>query len=174
MIITWQAGSQTAENLKNFSIISEWWKSINKKSVLWKQRLLPETGDIDWKPKRFDDTFVLAEADVRGISFYWKKTGSEDLSNITPAKLEFNPALQRLYLYPETQKTLIISVEIPGTARETIKMKNPSWFSEKISTDTENIPGYRLIIFDSANQIEVQIKMDEGSLNFLKNSICGL
>lgn len=136
--------------------------------------MTPETGEIDWSPQKFDDTFVLTEADVRGITFYWKKTGSEDESNITPSKLEFNPALQRLYLYSETQKDLIVSVEVPGVVPETIKMNNPSWFSEVIFNDAGNVVGYQLVILDDTNQTEVQIEMDEGGLNFLKNVVCDL
>lgn len=174
MILTWQAGDQTPENVKNFSTISEWWKSLSTKSVLWKQRVIPETGEIDWSPQKYDDTFGFTETDVRGITFYWKKADSEEESNITPSKVEFNPSLQRVYLYPEKQENLIVSVEIPGVERETITMKNPSWFSEKSLDEAGTVTGYKLIILDDANQIDVQIEMDEGNLNFLKNSVCAL
>ncbi len=174
MILTWKAGDQAPENVKNFSTISEWWKSLETRSVLWKQRMIPESGEIDWSPQKFDDTFDLAGADVRGITFYWKKTDSGDESNITPSKLEFNPGLQRLFLYPENQENLIVSVEIPGVVRETITIKNPSWFSETRIDDAGNMTGYQLVILDDANQTEIQIEMDEGNLNFLKNSVCNL
>ena len=87
----WQFGSQDPENAKNFSMITEWWKSLNTKSVLWKQRLIKEGGEIDWSPQKFDETFVVAGVDVRGITLYWKKSESEDVSDITPEKMEFHP-----------------------------------------------------------------------------------
>ncbi len=174
MMITWQQGSQAPENSGNFSTIAEWWKSLATKSVLWKQRMIPESGEVDWASQKFDDTFDFAEADVRGITFYWKKTAVADASNITPSRLEFNPSLQRLYFYPETQKELIISVEIPGTVRESLKVKNPSWFTEKVLDDAGNVTEYRLVILDDTNQAEVQIEMNQGNLDFLKNAVCDL
>ncbi len=69
MILTWKAGDQAPENVKNFSTISEWWKSLETRSVLWKQRMIPESGEIDWSPQKFDDTFDLAGADVRGVTY---------------------------------------------------------------------------------------------------------
>jgi hypothetical protein len=165
MIIAWEAQSQDPENAKNFEVIAEWWKSLNTKSVLWKQRLIPEEGEVDWSPQRFDDTFVCMVPEVRGISFYWQKEESEEVSNITPAKLEFNPTRQQLYLYPEQQEDLIISVEVPGAARESLLMKNPAWFTETTAS------GYRLLIQDKANQVEVQVEMDANSLNLLRNTL---
>ena len=172
MRFTWQFGSQDPENSKNFSMISEWWNTLTTKSVLWKQRIIQESGEIDWSPQKFDDTFIVAESDVRGITFYWRKDDSTDMSDITPSKLEFDPTQQRLYLYPENQKNLVISVEIPGAIREKITMKNPSWFSEKILDNEGSVTGYRLVIQDTTSQTEVQIELDEGSLNYLKNSVC--
>jgi hypothetical protein len=171
MVISWEAQSQNPDNSKNFGIIANWWKSIEKKSVMWKQRVVPDSGEINWSPQKFDDTFVLTKSDVRGITFYWRKGESEDEANTTPAKLEFNPTQQHLYLYPETQKNLVISVEIPGAVRETLRMKNPAWFSEKISDEAKNETIYRLIIHDTTNLVEVEIEMDEGSLNFLKHAV---
>jgi hypothetical protein len=171
MIISWQAQSQNPDNSKNFSIIGNWWKSLDKKSILWKQRLIPDSGEIDWNPQRFDDTFVFTKPDVRGITFYWQKGDVEDEKNITPSKLEFNPTKQHLYLYPETQEKLIISVEIPGAIRESLQMRNPAWFSEHIYDDTKQLTGYRLIIHDTTNLVEVEIEMDEGSLNYLKHAV---
>lgn len=171
MIIAWQAGSQAPENAKNLSIMSNWWKSLDKKSVLWKQRLLPEKGEIDWNPQRFDDAFVATQPEVRGITFYWKKSEADQEANLTPARLEFNPTQQRLYLYPETQEKLVISVEIPGAIRETLQMKNPAWFSEKFADAGGNATGYRLVIHDTTNLVEVQIEMDAGSLHYLKNAV---
>jgi hypothetical protein len=174
MMILWEAQSQASENAKNLSIIANWWKSLDKKSVLWKQRIIPEKGEIDWDPQKFDDTFVCVEPDVRGITLYWKKEEEEAEKNITPAKLEFNPTQQHVFVYPETQKDVVISVEIPGVVRETLQMKNPAWFSERMTDEAGDVSGYRLVIHDTTNLVEVQIDMDEGSLNYLKSAVNGL
>lgn len=171
MMILWEAQSQAPENAKNFSIIANWWKSLEKKSVLWKQRLIPKQGAIDWEPQKYDDTFACVEPDVRGITLYWKKEAGGEEKNITPVKLEFNPTQQHVFVYPESKKDVVISVEVPGVFRETLQMKNPAWFSERITGEAGTVTGYRLVIHDTTNLIEVQIAMDEGSLNYLKNAV---
>ncbi len=174
MIITWKAQSQEPENANNFTIIANWWKSLEKKDLLWKQRLVPETGDIDWDPQRFDDTFSCMAPDVRGITLYWKQKDAPHEKNMTPAKLEFNPTRQHLFVYPESQQDLIVSVEVPGVVRETLHMQNPAWFSERIVDDGGQVAGYQFMIHDTTNLVEIQIDMDESSLNYLKNVISDL
>lgn len=174
MVITWQAQSQEPENANNFNIISNWWKSLEKKSILWKQRLVPEEGDVDWNPQKFDDTFSCTTLDVRGITLYWTKEGDPQEKSITPAKLEFNPTQQHLYIYPESQKDLVISVEVPGVIRETLRLQNPAWFSERVLDDAGQVVGYQLMVHDTTNLVEIQIDMDENSLNYLKNVITEL
>lgn len=171
MMILWEAQSQAPENAKNLTIITNWWKSLDKKSVLWKQRLIPEHGEIDWDPQKFDDTFVCVDPDVRGITLYWKKEAGEEEKNLTPVKLEFSPTQQHVFVYPETKQDVIISVEVPGVVRETLQMKNPAWFSERLTDEADTVTGYRLVIHDTTSLIEVQIEMDEGSLNYLKNAV---
>jgi hypothetical protein len=171
MIIAWQAQSSNPDNATNFGIIANWWKALDSKSMLWKQRLIPEKGEVDWSPQRFDETIVFTKPEVRGLTFYWKAKDAEAEKNITPSKLEFNPTKQRLLLYPETQKDVMISVEIPGAIRESLQMKNPTWFSEQISNDVKQVTGYRLIIHDTTNLVEVEIEMDKGSLDYLKHAL---
>jgi hypothetical protein len=171
MRVLWEAESQAPDNAKNLSIIANWWKSLDKKSILWKQRVIPEKGEIDWDPQKFDDTFVCFEPALRGFTLYWKKKEGEEETNITPVKLEFNPTQQHLFVYPERQKDVVISVEIPGVVRETLQMKNPAWFSERVTDEAGNVSGYRLVIHDASTLVEVQIEMDEGSLNYLKSAV---
>ena len=171
MMIVWQAQLQTAENGQNFNIIADWWKSLDTKSVLWKQRIIPESGEIDWEPQRFDTTFVCSEPDVRGITLYWKKEAEDQEKNITPVKMEFDSTRQQIYVYPENQENLVISVEVPDAVRETVRMKNPGWFSEQVCDDAGNVTGYRLRIHDATNLVEVRVEMDESSLNYLKSAL---
>lgn len=173
MKVTWQAGVQTPENTKNFEIIRDWWQSLNAKSILWKQRLIPEKGKkgrIDWKPQRFDETFT-AETEVRGITFYWKKPDQAESSNITPGKLELDSTKQQLFLYPENQPTVVICVEGAGVVREKVTMTNPAWYSEQVRNAKGAVSGYRLLMIDDASQKEFRIEMDEGNLAFLKQAI---
>ncbi len=174
MMMTWQAQSEEPENANNFTIITKWWKSLDSKDLLWKQRLIPESGEIDWDPQRFDDTFRCMDPDVRGITLFWHKDDAPQEKNMTPAKLEFNPTQQHLLIYPESQKDLVISVEVPGVVRETLRMQNPAWFSERIVDDAGQVTGYQLLIQDTTNLVEIQIDMDAGSLNYLKNVISDL
>ncbi|MCP4398587.1 MAG: hypothetical protein GY801_14985 [bacterium] len=172
MYITWQFGVEGSDNAKNFSTIAEWWKSLQAKDVLLKQRLISEEGKIDWSPQKFDEQLTLFEADVRGISFYWRKGESSDSSNITPSKLEFAPALQCLYLYPEKQENLIISFEVPEPLQKTLSIENPDWFSERENDRAGKITGCRLRIRDRVSQTEITILLDEEHLNAAKQAIC--
>jgi hypothetical protein len=171
MIITWQAQVQTPENGKNFSTIANWWKSLNQKSVQWKQRLIPESGKVDWEPQRFDETVVVAQPDVRGITLYWQKEAAAEESNSTPRKLEFEPTQQQLYIYPESPENLIISVKVAGVVRETLQIKNPAWLGEKIYDDAQNVTGARLTIQDTTTLVEIQVEMNADSLSYLKRVI---
>ncbi len=174
MVVLWEQGSQAPENSDNFYTIAEWWKSLSAKSITWKQRMISEDREVDWSPQKFDETFEPAEVDVKGITLYWKKTSAQDMSNITPAKLEFNPRKQRVWIYPENQKEVLISVEVPGAVSETMKMTNPAWFTETLMDDAGNVTGYKLIVLDEADQTEVQIDMDQTNLDLLKNAVCSL
>ncbi len=169
MVITWQFGLDDPENSKNFRMIAEWWESLQAKDILWKQRLIPEQGNIDWSLQKFDETMTLLGVDVRGITFYWRKDETGGGGDITPSKLEFAPAAQRLYLYPETHKDLVISVEVAEPIAQKVFIEHPTWFSEKTG---ESI--YQLVILDQPGKTEVRIEMDENSLNLLKSAICQL
>ena len=171
MYLTWQFGVDDPENAKNFSTIAEWWKSLQAQEVLLKQRLIPEEGSIDWTPQKFDEHATFFDADVRGITFYWRKDESGDSSNTTPAKLEFAPALQRLYVYPENQEKLVISVEVSEPIQKAISIENPDWFSERARDSAGNVTRYRLRIRDHISQTEITILLDEEHLNVAKQAI---
>ena len=174
MCIIWQFGSEDPENSKNFNTIATWWKALQTQTVLWKQRLIPEEGDIGWSPQKYDDTFMLFEVDVRGITLYWRKEDVDEMSGITPAKLEFVPALQRLYAYPERQSSLVICVEIPEPIHQTFTMENPGWFSEKKTDRSGNVTGYLLIARDHVGHTELNITLDKENLESLQQAISEL
>ncbi len=173
-MITWQFGSESPENLKNFTTIATWWKALQTQTVQWKQRLIPENGEIDWSPQKYDETFVLFEADVRGITLYWRKEGADEVSGITPSKLEFAPALQRVYAYPESQSRLVICIEIPEPIHQTFTMENPGWLSEKKVDGSGNVTGYLLVARDHVSHAELKIKLDLENLEHLRQAISDL
>lgn len=172
MAIVWEAGSSQPQNAENFKVIAEWWKSLVSQKIVWKQRLIGANGQVDWSPQKFDETFVFAETAVRGITFFWKKEGGS--GDITPCKLELTPLFQRILLYSEARKDLIVCVEVPFIMENTLKMTNPSWFAETIKNEKGIATGYQLIIRDQDTQTELTVNMDEGSLHYLKHALAQL
>lgn len=172
MAIVWEAGSSQPENAENFKVIAEWWKSLVSQKIIWKQRLIGASGQVDWSPQKFDETFAFAETAVRGITFFWKKEGGG--GDITPMKLEFTPLFQRILIYSETRKDLVICVEVPFKMENTLKMTNPSWFAEKTKSEKGMVDWYQLVIRDQDTQTELTVSMDEGSLHYLKHALAQL
>ncbi len=172
MAIVWESGSTQPENAENFKVIAEWWKSLASQKIAWKQRLIGANGQVDWTPQKFDDTFAFVETAVRGITFFWKKEGGA--GDITPSKLEFTPLFQRILLYSESRKDLVICVEVPFKMENTLKMTNPSWFADTIKTEKGDVTGYQLVIRDQETQTELTVTMDQGSLHYLKHALAQL
>jgi hypothetical protein len=139
-----------------------------------KQRLIPEEGSVDWSSQKFDEQMTPFETDVRGITFYWRKSEETDSSDITPAKLEFAPALQRLFLYPEKREDLILSFEVLEPIRKSLSIENPDWFSERESDTAGNVSGYRLQIRDHVSQTEITILLDKEHMQAAKQAVCEL
>lgn len=171
MMIVWQAQSSIPENAKNLSMIADWWRSLNTKSVLWKQRLLPETGEVDWNPQKFDETFLCMLPDVRGITLYWRKGEEEQEKSVTPVKMELDSTRQRLLVYPETQKNVVISIEGAGVVRQSVALKNPAWSGEKVQGSGS---AFRLVLYDAVNLVEVRVDMDATNLNALRQVVIEL
>ncbi|PIE32736.1 hypothetical protein CSA56_14195 [candidate division KSB3 bacterium] len=168
MRITWQFGSEDPENSKNFTTITTWWKALQAQTVVWKQRLIPKDGNLDWSSQKYDESFTFFEADVRGITFYWRKEEADKMSGITPSKLEFAPALQRLYVYPESQNNLVIRIEIPEPVHQSFTIDKPGWFGEKKADDSGD---YELIARDHVSHTEFLITLDKDNLESLRQII---
>lgn len=173
MAIIWEFGSQQPDNAENFKVIAEWWKSLKTQKVVWKQRIIGQNGQVDWAPQKFDETFTFFDVDVRGISFFWKKDDKGG-GDITPAKLEFTPLFQRVYLYPESRKDLVICVEVPFKMDNMLLMTNPSWFAERLNHETGAAASYQLIVRDHETQTEIKIHMDQGNLYYLQHALAQL
>ncbi len=126
---TWLYGSNDPENAVHFETIRQWWVSLTGKSVTWRQRLLDRATDpqtLDWDAERFDDEFTIQGPEVRGITFYYKKLGSDLERNTTPQSLKLSANGQYLYIYPQSQNDVVIRVGQPEARLDTIALTNPT------------------------------------------------
>ncbi len=166
----WQQGSDSPENGQNFAIIQQWWANLNDQKIAWRQRIIPETGDIselDWEPQRFDEVFKLQAPQIRGITLYWRKLDSQQERSTTPRQLQLDPHSQQLYIYPQSQKELVIRVGIPEIVYQNIEIKNPQWQGSRAG---EN---YILTLRDNQKQLDVKLTLTPDNLNQLKEQLPG-
>lgn len=166
--IVWQQNSDNSENGNNFAIIQQWWANLNQQKIAWKQRLISETtnvGELDWESQRFDEIFQLQSPQIRGITLYWSKPGEDRERSTTPHKLELDTQRQQLYIYPQSQKTLVIRVGIPEIIYQKIALKNPQCYSTSAG---EN---YIFILRDEQQQIELQLILSPDNLAQLKEQL---
>ncbi|MEN9568688.1 MAG: hypothetical protein RLZZ69_3884, partial [Cyanobacteriota bacterium] len=102
--------------------------SLAGKEVAWQQRLIPASGDLDeldWQPQKFDEQLILSTPQVRGITLYWRNKQGTDERNITPNKLDLNQTKQRLYIFPQSQSQVVISVSLPVIVYQQLNLVNP-------------------------------------------------
>ncbi|MGK7919427.1 MAG: hypothetical protein AB4080_05400 [Trichodesmium sp.] len=160
----WQLGSNNPENPDNLDTIRQWWAAINGQEITWRQRLIPDSGDIselDWEPQRFDEIFVINQTEIRGITLYWQKPNSPTESNTTVQKLALHHTRQELYIFPKSQQQLVIRVALPKVKYQRIELNNPEIFIEN------NI----LLFQDAKHLLEVKIKLTPEQLNQLKEQL---
>ena len=166
----WQQGSDNPDNGNNFAIIKQWWANLNDKKVAWRQRLIPQSGNVselDWEPQRFDEVFNLRSPQIRGITLYWQKPDSEQERSTTPRKLELDLSSQHLYIYPQTQKELVIRVGVPELIYQKLELKNPEWQG----TNAGEI--YILTVRDKQQKLEIQLTLTPDNLAQLKQQLPG-
>lgn len=166
--ILWQQNSDNPENGNNFATIQQWWTSLNDKKIAWRQRLVPQTGDIselDWEPLRFDEVFKVQTPQIRGITLYWRKPDTEQERSTTPRKLELDTDTQQLYIYPQSQKELVIRVGIPEIVYQKIELTNPQW------QGTNAGENYILTLRDKQQQLEVKLTLSADNLAQLKEQL---
>ncbi len=168
--ILWQQNSDNPENGNNFATIQQWWTSLNDKKIAWRQRIIPETGNVselDWEPQRFDEVFKLQTPQIRGITLYWRKPDANQERSTTPRKLELDSDRQQLYIYPQSQKELVIRVGIPEIVYQKIAIANPQWQGTKAG---EN---YILTLRDQQQQLEIKLTLTPANLAQLKQQLSG-
>ncbi len=166
--ITWQQGSDNPDNGNNFATIKQWWESLNDKKIAWRQRLIPQSGNVselNWEPQRFDEVFKLQLPQIRGITLYWRKPDTDRELSTTPRKLELESDRQQLYIYPQSQKELVIRVGVPEIIYRKIEINNPQWQGTSVG---EN---YILTLRDNLQQLEIKLTLNTENLAQLKEQL---
>ncbi|ARV59905.1 hypothetical protein BZZ01_15850 [Nostocales cyanobacterium HT-58-2] len=161
----WQQSSGHPENPNYLAIMREWWANLNGKEVTWQQRIIPpsgEVGELDWEEaQRFDEVFLINSPEIRGITLYWRKPDSLQERNTTPYKLILDSLRQSLYIFPQSQKELVIRVGLSSVLYQTISITNPQY---AFDSSGEN---YILNLRDITQQIEVKVTLSPENLKQL-------
>ena len=155
-IITWQQNSDNPENSNNLATIQQWWANLDNQKIAWRQRLIPQAGnslEIDWEPQQFDEVFELKSPQIRGITLYWYKPDTTPERSTTPYKLELHTQRQQLYIYPQSQKELVIRVSNPEINYQTIEITNPQCVGTKVGGN------YIVLLRDKQQQIEIKLTL---------------
>jgi hypothetical protein len=164
----WQQGSANLDNPNNFAMIQQWFATLNGKEITWRQRLIPPTADvreIDWESQRFDEIFTVSNPEIRGITLYWRKSDSQQERSITPHKLELDKLHQQLYIYPQSQKEVVIRVGIPQITYQQIELNNPELQYSK------NDNAHILTLRDTNQFLEIKVTLSAETIDLLKNQI---
>ena len=160
----WQSGSGNTDNPQNLATIRQWWESLNSKEVTWQQRIITENQEVDqldWEAKRFDENFAIANPEIRGITLYWSKPDSPQERNTTAHKLILDSLRQYLYIFPQSQKELVIRVGLETITYQRISLTNPQYL---YNPSGEN---YILTLQDATQQLEVKVTMSPENIKQL-------
>ncbi|MFB2977258.1 hypothetical protein [Microseira sp. BLCC-F43] len=164
-ITVWQQGSTKQENPNNFAIIKQWFASLNGQEITWRQRLIPPTadvGEIDWEPQRFDELFLISNPEIRGITLYWRKPDSQQERSTTPHKLELDMLRQQLYIYPQSQREIVIRVGLKEAIYQKFELNNP-----QVEYNQEG-EGCILTLRDNNQLLEVKVTFSPENLQQFK------
>ncbi|MBD2770834.1 hypothetical protein ICL16_01515 [Iningainema sp. BLCCT55] len=165
--IVWQQGSGNPENPNKLAIIREWWANLSGKEITWQQRInsLGELDKLDWEPQRFDEVFVLANPELRGITLYWRKPDSPQERNTTPHQLILDNIHQHLYIFPQSQKELVIRVGLRSHTYQTISIINPQY------SYNQSGQNFILSLKDTTQQLEIKVTLSPENLKQLLREI---
>jgi len=166
--VIWQNNSNNPDNGANLAKISKFWTALNNREISWRQRIIPPSGktqEIDWEWQRFDEKFKLHNPQLRGITLYWHKPETDKERSTTPWKLELDTQQLQLYVYPQSQKNLVIRVGIPEIIYQKIEITNPQWESH---SQGEN---HSITLRDKQQQIEVKLTLSPENIAQLKENL---
>lgn len=166
--LIWQQNSQEASNGDNLDAIAQWWSSLAGQEIKWQQRLIPASGnlqDLDWEPQRFDEQFTINSPQVRGITLYWRLTLGADERNITPSKLQLNLTEQQLYVFPQSQSQILISVSLPKIEYQKLNLVNPN-----LAATIKGNQGI-ILLRDELKQLEITLTLDQAGIEQLRKCL---
>jgi hypothetical protein len=164
----WQQNSSDPHNADNLAAIAQWWHNLQGKEIIWQQRLIPESNQlskINWETQRFDENFVITNAQLKGITVYWQKNPSAEVRNITAQKLELDNFNQKLYIYPQTQSQVVICVTSPQIIYRTIELAHPEIAGKVKGED------YLLLLRDGEKKLEVKVTLNKQQLKQILEKI---
>ena len=164
--LIWQQNSSNPDNADNLKAIARWWSNLAGKEVVWQQRLISANQNpqnIDWQPQKFDEKLLLQTPQLKGITLYWHSNKVGDERNITPSKLQLNTTRQRLYVFPQSQSQVVISVSLPEIVYQKLNLSDP-----QIAATVKNNQGV-ILLRDEAQKLEITITLSDRQLNQWRN-----
>ena len=165
--LIWQQNSSQPNNGENFEAIAQWWSQLAGTEIIWQQRLVPSLGeveDLDWQPQKFDEKFILEAPQVKGITFYWRNK-SIDERNITPSKLQLDLVKQKLYIFPQSQSQVVISVGIPVAVYQKLNLLEP-----QIAATVKGDRGI-ILLRDETDKLEVKVTLSQAQITQLLDKL---
>ncbi|MGB3533855.1 MAG: hypothetical protein WBA13_10105 [Microcoleaceae cyanobacterium] len=164
-VTVWQYGSNNPDNATNLDTIRQWWGSLKGQEINWQQRLIPADGDLNrlnWEAQRFDETFVITNSDLRGITLFYFKPSHPQERSLTPSKLELDQLQQQLYIFPQSQPEVVIRVELPKIQYQTVVVNHP-----EIAVSQKGM----ILLRDEEQLIEVKIMLTPEEMKQLKEKL---
>ncbi|MGL5081289.1 MAG: hypothetical protein ACRC8A_07355 [Microcoleaceae cyanobacterium] len=161
----WQSGSNNPNNGNNLETIRQWWKALGGQEINWQQRAISQSGDcsnLDWGPMKFDETFLLTNSELRGITLYWYKPGNAQERSITPSKLELNQMHQQLYIFPQSQPGVVIRIAVPKVNYQSLELN-----CSELSLSKDGI----LVLRDDQQLLEIKVILSSEKRELLRNII---
>ncbi|NEO86740.1 MAG: hypothetical protein F6J87_21155 [Spirulina sp. SIO3F2] len=166
--IIWQQQSRDRGNADAFALISQWWTRLNGKAVKIARRPWDDAQDleeVDWTDQRFDETFLLHQPRIGGVTLYWQREQDPYEYHLSARKLELDIARQHLYIYVQSPQNLVVRVMMPGTFYEVVELRDPHIAGTKVGDRTI------LLLRDPQQHLEVKINLSPESVALLKTRL---
>ncbi len=161
----WQYGSNNPDNATNLDIIRQWWGNLKGEEINLQQRLIPENTElnsINWETQKFDETFMITDPEIRGITLYYFKPSHPQERSFTPIKLELDRLQQELYIFPQSQPGIVIKVESPKVQYQTITINHP-----EIAVSQTGV----ILLRDTQQLTEVKVTLTSEEMEQLKGKL---
>ncbi|TAF50071.1 MAG: hypothetical protein EAZ61_13385, partial [Oscillatoriales cyanobacterium] len=133
---------------------------LEGKTVTWQQRLCQGATPIElnWETQRFDEQFVIASPELKGITVFWSKAGETLRRDMTASRLELDRTEQVLYITPKSQPEVVVRVGVP----------QPKYESITLTASVVTVAGNTLVIRDRGQMLEVRASLSATQIAQLK------